>query len=226
MHATRTLAATAAALASLMATHVAQAQSAGEWLFKVGANRIAPKVQSDPLSPPALPDSRIDVKAKTSLIVTATYMYSDNLSVELFGGLPYEHDVVGTGGIDGIGKLGTVKQVSPTVLGQWRFGESQSMLRPYVGAGLTYAYFYGSEGSAALTGVTNPGGPPTTMEVKSKLAPSVQLGATMRIDDQWFVDAAVIKTFLKTTTTLSTGQHIDTKLDPLSVGLSLGYRWK
>lgn len=214
----------AAAAAVLMATG-AQAQSAGDWLFKVGVNRIAPQVSSDPLSPPALPDSRIDVMANTTLIATAAYMWTDHVSFELFGGLPYKHEIVGTGAIDGAGKLGVVKQVSPTLMAQWRFGTPQATVRPYVGAGLTYAYFYGSEGSAALTAITNPGGPPTTQSVDSKLAFSMQLGATLRIDERWFVDASVIKTALKTTTTLSTGQHIATKLDPLSVGLSVGYRY-
>lgn len=210
---------------ALAATGAAQAQSAGDWLFKVGVNQISPKVSSGALSPPALADSRIDVKASTSLIATAAYMWTDHASFELFGGLPYRHEIVGTGAIAGIGKLGVVKQISPTLMAQYRFGEPQATLRPYVGLGLTYAYFYGSEGSAALTGVTNPGGPPTTQQVDSKWAPAFQLGATVRIDERWFVDAALVKVPLKTTTTLSTGQHIDTRLDPLSFGVSVGYRY-
>ena len=210
----------------LAAAGAAQAQSAGDWLFKVGVNQIAPKVTSDPLSPPALPDSRIDVKARTSVIGTATYLWTDEVSFEFFAGLPYKHDVTGTGAIAGVGKLGTVTQISPTLMGQYRFGRARDTVRPYLGLGVTYAYFYASEGSAALTGITNPGGAPTTLQVESKWAPSFQLGASVKIDDHWFVDASLIKTPLKTTTTLSTGQHIDTRLDPLSFGVSVGYRFR
>jgi outer membrane protein len=44
-------------------------------------------------------------------------------------------------------------------------------------------------------------------------------------NDRWFADLSVIKTFIKNTTHLSTGQSIDAKLDPLSVGLTVGYRF-
>jgi outer membrane protein len=45
------------------------------------------------------------------------------------------------------------------------------------------------------------------------------------LKDRWFVDASVVKTYLKTTSHLSTGQSIDHRLDPLSASVSLGYRY-
>lgn len=213
------------ALALALAAPAAQAQSAGTWLVKVGVNRIAPQVDSGPLSAPSLPDTRIDVKAATSLIATATYFYTSNISVEAFAGLPYKHDIVGDGSIAGAGKLGTTKQVSPTVFGQWRFGEGNAAVRPYVGAGLTYAKFYGEEGSNLLTATTNPGGTPTRMSIDPAWGLSMQVGLSWKIDDRWSIDAAVIKTKLKTTTTLSTGQTIATRLDPMSTGVSAAYRF-
>ena len=98
-------------------------------------------------------------------------------------------------------------------------------MRPYVGLGLTYAKFYGEEGSGTLTALTNPGGTPTRHKVDAAWGLSPQIGTTLLINDKWFVDASVIKTFLKTTTHLSTGQSITTKLDPLAFNLSIGYRY-
>ena len=43
------------------------------------------------------------------------------------------------------------------------------------------------------------------------------------MNGRWSLDAAVAKTFLKTKTSLSTGQTIDTKIDPTSVTLAVGY---
>jgi len=203
----------------------ALAQSAGEVQVKIGLNRIAPQVRSGDLSAPSLPGTQIDVKAATSAILTGTYMLTDNTSVELYAGLPYEHDVVGAGVIAGVGKIGSVKQVSPTLFAQYRFLEAQAPLRPYVGLGLTYAYFYGEKGSAALTALTNAGGKPTRLSAGSAFGLSPQVGATWRVDDRWFLDAVLVKTWLKNTTKLSTGQSIDTKLNPLSFGLSMGYRY-
>ena len=210
------------AVPAVLAAAGAQAQSAGTWLVKGGINNIAPQVKSGDLSAPSLPGTKIDVKPATSLIVTATYMYTDNFSVEGYAGLPYKHDVEGDGAIAGAGKIGTVKQISPTVFAQYRFMAPSSAWRPYVGLGLTYAYFYGEEGSGTLTALTNPGGPPTEMSTDAAFGLSPQIGATFVLNDKWHLDASVIKTFLKTTSTLSTGQSIDTKLDPVSINFSLG----
>ena len=203
----------------------ASAQSAGTWQVKIGANQISPQVTSGDLSAPSMPGTQIDVKAATSLILTGTYMWTDHISFEGYAGLPYKHEVVGAGAIAGVGKIGSVRQVSPTLFAQYRFLEPQSPLRPYAGLGLTYAYFYGEEGSGTLTALTNPGGAPTRLTVDSAIGLSAQLGATFRINDRWFVDASLVKTWLKTSNSLSTGQTIDTKLDPVSFGLSIGYRY-
>lgn len=216
---------TLALAALVIGSSTAFAQSAGTWMVKLGANQIAPQVTSDDLSAPSLPNSKVDVKSNTTAILTAAYMLTDNVSIEFFAGLPYKHDVVGDGALSGVGKLGTIKQVSPTLFAQYRFLEATAPLRPYVGAGLTYAHFYGEEGSGTLTALTNPGGPPTTMSVDSAFGTSFQLGLTYQFNEHWFVDGSVIKTYLKTTTSLSTGQSIDTKLDPISTNLSVGYRF-
>jgi outer membrane protein len=216
-----------AALAAFLplVSGVALAQSADTVMVKVGVNQIAPQVSSGDLSAPALPGTKIDVQSATSLIITATYMFTANWSAEFFAGLPYKHDVIGDGSIKGVGTIGTVKQISPTLFGQYRFGEAQSSFRPYVGLGLTYAHFFAEEGSGVLTSITNPGGPPTQMSVDGAWGLSAQIGASLKLDRNWFVDLAVIKTYLKTTSHLSTGQSIDTKLDPLAIGLSVGYHY-
>ena len=214
----------AAALLALTAG-AANAQSAGSLQVKIGVNQISPQVDSGNLSAPSQPNTKIDVKSATSAILSGTYMLTDHVSVEGYVGLPYKHDIVGDGTIAGVGKIGTVKQVSPTVFGQYRFLEANSKVRPYVGLGLTYAKFYGEEGTGALTALTNPGGPATRHKVDAAWGLSPQIGTTLLINDKWFVDASVIKTFLKTTTHLSTGQSISTKLDPLAFNLSIGYRY-
>jgi outer membrane protein len=203
----------------------ALAQSAGSVLVKIGANTITPRVKSGDLSAPAIPGTTIDVKSASSVILTATYMLTDMWSLEFYAGLPYKHEVVGDGTIKGVGKLGTVKQVSPTLFAQYRFLEASAALRPYLGLGLTYAYFYGEQGSGTLTALTNAGGSPTRLSASAAFGLSPQLGVTYKFDDRWFIDASVVKTYLKNTTTLSTGQTIDTKLDPLSTGVSIGYRF-
>jgi len=218
-----------ALLAGAASVSSAQAQSQllpEGWAVKLGVNRIAPQVSSGDLSAPSLPGTQVDVKADNSVIATLTIPLDAHWTTEIFGGLPYEHEIVGDGAIAGSGKIGSTKQVSPTVFAQYRFGEAKQTVRPYLGLGLTYARFYGEKGATALTVMTNPGGGTATrMSIDPAWGLSAQVGATLDLSDRWFLDVAVVKTKLKTTTTLSTGQHIDTKLDPLSTSLSVGYRF-
>jgi outer membrane protein len=214
-----------AAAALAVAAAPAMAQEAGTVAIKFGYNQIVPQVKSGDLSAPSLPGTKVDVKEAGAPILTLTYIYSSNVSFELYAGLPYEHDIVGDGAIKGVGKIASVRQVSPTLFGQYRFLEKESTFRPYVGLGLTYVYHYHEEGSAALTALTNPGGDPTLMETDDAWGLSAQIGATFKIDRNWFVDASFIKTYVKTTSHLSTGQSIETKLDPMAYNLAVGYRF-
>jgi len=211
--------------ATLVAATAAHAQSAGSVSVSVGVNNIAPKVSSGDLSAPSLPGTQIDVKDATAAFATVTYMLTDNVAVQTFLGGPYRHDIVGAGSIAGVGKIGEVRQISPTVMAQYRFFDAKSMFRPYVGLGVTYAYFFKEQGSGTLTALTNPGGPPTQVDADNAWGLSPQLGAIVAFNDRWFADLTVIKTFLKNTTHLSTGQSIEAKLNPLTFGLTLGYRF-
>jgi outer membrane protein len=214
------------AAAAFAAAGAASAQNLAGWSVFGGVSNIGPKVSSGNLGAPSLPNTKIDIEDATQVSGGFSYELSDTLRVTFAVlALPFEHDIVGDGAIAGVGKIGSVKQLPPTVLLQYKLLDANSPLRPYVGAGLSYAYFFGEEGSATLTALTNPGGAPTTLSAKSKLAPSAQLGAQYNINSKWFVDVNVMKTWLKTTATLSTGQKIETKLDPLSVDLWVGYRF-
>jgi outer membrane protein len=211
------------ATAALCGAGAAQAQVAGDVLVKLGWNKIMPKVKSDDLTAPSLPGSKIDIKSASALFFTVTYMITDDISVEALGGLPYKHDIVGAGAVAGVGKIGSVHQVSPTVLLQYRFMPADAPLRPYVGAGPTFAKFYGTKGSAALTAVTNPGGPPTTIGGDTEWGGTIEAGANYKIDKHWFIDAAILKTFISTKATLSTGQSTSAKLNPIAINASIGY---
>ncbi len=196
------------------------------WSVKVGINKITPKVQSGDITAPGIPGSKVDVGSNTQPIFSLIYAYNNNISAEIVLGTPYKHDISGAGAIAGVGKNATVKSMPPTVFGQYRFLEAESMFRPYVGLGLTYAYFYGETGSGGLTALTNTGSStPTTFSVDSAWGLSPQAGVTYRIDDKWFADFVVVKTFLKTKAHYSTGQTVDMRLDPLAVSMSLGYRF-
>ena len=201
----------------------AQAQQAGSWMGRVGVTRISPDVRSGNLTAPSLPGTQADIEADTQPSGGITYMVTNNWSVDVPLALPFKHDIVGAGAIAGAGKIGELKALPVTLFGQYRFGAPDAKFRPYLGAGPTYVKFYHERSTAALSALT--AGSPTTLSEGSKLALTVQAGATMAVNERWFLDAMVAKTFLKTRTTLSTGQTLDIKSDPLTLALSVGYRF-
>lgn len=202
---------------------IANAQSAGSWLARVGVTTIAPQVNSGDLSPPAFSGTKSDVLAATQISGGVTYMLTNNVSIDVPLALPFKHDIVGRGAIEGVGKIGDVESLPMTVFVQYRFMDADAKFRPYVGLGATYAKFFNAHGTATLSALT--GGTPTTLSVESKLAATPELGATFAINDQWFVDGFVSKTFLKNRTTLSTGQTQDLTLNPIAYGISVGYKF-
>jgi outer membrane protein len=204
----------------------ASAQSAGQWTVMAGLNRITPKVDSGDISAPALPGSKVDVDSSTRPVIMVTYGYTDNLSVQAGFGLPYKHELSGAGAISGTGNLGTFKALLPTVFGQYHFFEPKSMVRPYVGLGLTYAHFFDATGSGELTAMTNIGSPtPTTFKIDNKLALSGQIGVAVSFSDRWFADLNFTKTKLKTEMNFSSGQHQGLRLDPTTIGFGIGYKF-
>ena len=211
--------------AALGAASGACAQSQGEWLAKVGVNRISPDVTSGDVTAPSKPGVKADVGADTKPIFSVGYMFTDHVSAELMLGAPYKHTLYGAGSIEGTGKLGTAEALPPTIFAQYRFLEPSATVRPYAGLGYSYAYFRKETGSAQLTAVLNTGGEPVTYSLDAKHAISFVIGATAKLSDVYYADVNVVKTKLKTTAHFSTGQTLDIKLDPLAVSLSVGRRF-
>ena len=204
----------------------ASAQSAGQWTAKVGINKITPKVDSGDISAPALPGSKGDVDSDTKPVFVIGYGLTDNISAELDLGVPYKHTLSGAGAVKGIGNIGTVEALPPTAFIQYRFFEPKAMFRPYLGAGITYAYFRKATGSGELTAITNIGtGTATTFKIDNKVAGTIQAGLAYNINERWFADLAVTKTWLKTDVHFSSGQNQSIKLDPQSVSIGVGYKF-
>ena len=212
--------------AVLACAAAAQAQTAGTWMVRGGVTTITPNVNSGDLSAPSLAGTKASINSSTKVSGGITYMLDNNISIDVPLSVPFQHDISGDGAVTGAGKIADVKALPVTVLAQWRFMEPTSTFRPYIGAGITYAAFYGARSTSTLTAISG-GTPsnPTTLSIDSKWAATVQLGGSLAINSSWFVDLNYTYTPLSTRTTLSTGQTQDIKLDPSSVSLTVGYKF-
>ncbi len=216
----------AAVCATLLAAASVQAQPAGSVIVRAGGTRISPDVTSGDLSPPAFAGTKSDVKPANQISGGVTWMWTDNIAFDLPIAPGFKHELVGDGAVAGVGKIGDVRVLPVTLLAQYRFFEPQATLRPYVGAGPTYAKFYDATSTMALSGLTGGSAAnPTTLSVDSRWAFTAQLGMVWQFSPKWSLEAAILKSWLKTTTTLSTGQTMDTKLDPWIYTFGIGYRF-
>lgn len=208
---------------ALAAASAATAQSAGTWSARAGFTTITPQVTSGDLTAPSFAGTKSDVLSATQVSGGINYMVTDNFSIDVPMGLPFKHDIVGAGAIKGVGKLGDVQSLPITAWGQYHFLAPTAQFRPYVGVGVVYAKFFKAKGTAVLSSLT--GGSPTTLSVESKAAGAIQLGGTYAVNDKWFIDASVSKSWLKHRTTLSTGQTIDIAQDPLGFCFAIGRKF-
>ena len=91
---------------------------------------------------------------------------------------------------------------------------------------MTYAKFFKERTTATLSALSG-GTPanPTTASIEDRWGLTPQVGFVWNFNERWFVDAAYYKSFLKTKTTLSTGQTVDIRLNPNVFAVGIGYRF-
>jgi outer membrane protein len=215
-----------AAMAAVALCGSAWAQKAGSFTASVGVTQIAPVVDSDNLTAPSLPNTKVDVSSSTRFTGAVNYMLTDHIAVHIPLGFGFKHDVTGAGAIAGVGKLAETKALPITIIGQYRFMDANASFRPYIGAGFTYVKFYKEKGTSVLTAITAPGSSvPTTVSFESKQTPTIQLGGTINLNEKWYLDLSYTQTFLNTRGTLSTGQTINVSLNPNGYTAQVGYKF-
>ena len=143
----RKLAPIAAVIAAIVAAP-AMAQSKGDFTIGIGAHQVAPKSNNGTLST-VLGNVQIETGNSIRPTVTGEYFIADNLGIELIAALPFQHDVE----VKGVGKVGSVKHLPPTLSLQYHFGAPDAAVKPFVGAGVNYTWFFSEKTEGVLNGV-------------------------------------------------------------------------
>jgi len=134
---------TALALLLGTATLPALAQSAGDWTVGVGIHQVNPKSDNGTV----LGGTGVEVGSSARPTFTAEYFLSDAWGVEVLASLPFQHDI----SLAGMGKIGTTRQLPPTVSLQYHFNP-QGKVSPFLGAGVNYTAFFNEDATGALQG--------------------------------------------------------------------------
>ena len=210
------------AAAGLTATPlVANAYDAGDWLVRGRVIHVSPNDSSGSLS--TVPGSGASVDSDTTIEVDFTYMYNKRFGVELILASS-EHDGEGTGTLSALGKIFDARTLPPTLTLQYHFNPDQK-IQPYAGIGLNYTLFFNENGTSSLD--TALGGS-TSVNLDDSVGVAAQLGADIKMNNDWFVNIDVKYIDMDTTGTLTTAavtRTIDVDIDPWIFGIGIGKRF-
>ena len=205
----------------LFAGQVAHAE-AGDVLLRGRAILVAPNEDSGTIRP-TFPTERVEVSDSFAPELDITYMVSDHIGLELIAATT-KHDFSGTTGTTGtIGELGSTWVLPPTLTLQYHF-TPDAHVRPYVGVGVNYTVFHSEDASSALEAAVGD----TSVSLDDSWGLAFQAGLDIDIGENLFLNFDIKYIDIDTTARLRTNaigtQRVNVGLDPLVVGVGLGFR--
>lgn len=193
------------------------AHEAGEIFVRVGAVQIEPDASSGQVL-----GGGVDVDNTTGLGFSGTWFATQHIGIELLAALPFEHDIVGTGGLKGL-DIGETKHLPPTLSLQY-YPLANSKFQPYVGIGLNYTTFFDSNTSDTLDGAL---GGKTDISLDDSFGVAFQVGADWQLNEKWYLNAAIWKIDIDTAADISLNgvkaASVDVSIDPLVFMAGIGY---
>lgn len=193
------LTALALAAASLVSTQAFAQAKEGPWMIRARAVNLA-SANSDgtPLN--------LSVNDIVLPEVDFTYFFSPNLAAELILTVPQQHDLKAGGA-----KIGTITHLPPTLLLQYHF--PMNGFKPYVGAGINYTKFTGYDLPAGVT------------IDSSSTGAALQVGVDVPLSAGMYFNFDVKKVYIGTNVYSGTTNLGSFKVDPLLVGVGIGWRF-
>ena len=178
----------------------------GKWMVRARA------VHLDSANKDSTP---VDLSVNNKMIpeLDISYFFTPNFAAELILTYPQKHDVRAGGA-----EIGSLKHLPPTLLAQYHFTQLGAF-KPYVGVGINYTRFSSVKFDPAVDAALNPS------VKKNSFGPALQIGFDYALDKNWSINFDVKKVYIKTDVR-SFGTKVGTfKVDPLLVGVGLGYRF-
>lgn len=175
----------------------------GKWMVRARA------VHLDSANKDSTP---LDLSVNNKMIpeLDISYFFTPNFAAELILTYPQKHDVRAGGA-----KIGSLKHLPPTLLAQYHFTQLGAF-KPYVGAGINYTRFSSVKFDPAVDAALNPS------VKKNSFGPALQIGFDYALDKNWSINFDVKKVYIDTNVSGGIGKF---KVDPVLVGVGLGYRF-
>lgn len=212
-HLTLAVLATLAVAPAAFAQEVTGPDTSGKRFAVVGGYAL-----SEPTSNPSIAGTRTNVDGGTAATLSANWYITDNIAIEAWGAADkFSHRVK-----TGAGKLANVDAQPYALSAQYHFGNTQSIVRPFVGLGYFESNYSGekAEGSAALAG--------QHIGVETAKGAMATAGVDVNITPTWFARADV--RYMQDTTgqpnVAVDGVKVGkAELNPVTVGVGVGARF-
>ena len=207
------------ALGSLVFGGSALAHQAGDVMLRVGGVFVEANSTSKTKTATTV---NLEVNNNAQLGLTATYMLTDHLGVELLGATPFSHKITGEvpalGAGSNLGNVAKVKHLPPSLYAQYYFLDKDAGSRPYLGVGVNYTRFFNAKSTHAAV---------TNLQVKKhSFGPVVNAGIDIKLAKNLYLNTAMWYTRIKTTAKFDAlgGSHeVKLKLDPIVYFAGLNY---
>jgi len=215
------LAILAAAGAMAAATPVSAQIKQGDWLFRVRAIDVIPNERSGAVT--GVAGSEVGLGDAVMPEIDFTYMATDHIGAELILATT-KHSLSGRGTIGALGRVGSSWALPPTLTLQYH-ANPKGAVRPYVGAGINYTLFYAAKSAASLDGAL---GGSTRVKLDDSFGYALQAGVDVDLTPKLFANLDVKYIDMRTTARLTTGatlRTVDVDINPLVVGVGVGFRF-
>ena len=205
----------AGALLALVASP-ALAYEAGTWVLRAGVGVVAPDSDNLVIDP----DTIVEVDDGTSLTLTGTYVFSNpNWAFDVLASWPFNHDIM-LGGV----KIAETDHLPPTFSLQYHF-LPDATFQPYVGAGVNWTTFFGTDVTQDLTDLTGV----TDIDLDDSFGLALQLGADWTFGDRWLLNFDFrwidIESDLTASDGVDSAELGTVKIDPWVYAVNVGFRF-
>ncbi|HEU5047863.1 MAG TPA: OmpW family outer membrane protein [Rickettsiales bacterium] len=190
---------------SLFAAGTAQAAGEGDLIGRIRYVEVLPSDEGVDASNELMPI----LEHNAGVDIDADYYLSPNISSEL-SLLVSSHNVKSNQNGSNMGK---VWLASPSLTLKYHFF-SDKIIRPYVGAGVNYTRFFGTDSANG-----------NSLGYSSSIAPVIQLGADLQFNKAWSLNLDFKRIYMRSEVSNNNGtDHKDT-IDPYTVGVGVGYKF-
>lgn len=203
-------------IAAMFFPAMAEAHQEGDFIVRAGSATVRPTGSSTRVM--GLGHMKAD--NDTQLGLNFGYMVTDNMGVELLAATPFNHTVH----LSNVGNIASIRQLPPTLMAQWYFGDREDSFRPYIGAGINYTTFYHANfnGRAQSLGLHD-------LSAEHSWGGAGQIGADYLVNDNWLINASIWYLGIDTTVHFRDGNNkkhsYNMDIDPLVFMFSTGLRF-